>query len=37
METILIFAVTLIVLDLVAFKWGCNSRDGMRESPISLE
>jgi hypothetical protein len=37
METILIFAVTLIVLDLVALKWGFNSRDSMSESPISLD
>ena len=35
MEIILIFAVTLVVLDLVALKWGFKSRDGMCESPIS--
>jgi hypothetical protein len=37
METIIIFAVTLIVLDMLALKWGTNSRDSMKESPITIE
>lgn len=36
-ETIFIFAVTLVVLDLVAWKWGHNSRDGKCESPILVD
>lgn len=36
METIIIFAVTLIILDVLALKWGANSRDGMKESPITI-
>ena len=36
METILFFAVTLVVLDILALKWGANTRDGKSESPISL-
>ena len=36
METIIIFVVTLIVLDVLALKWGANSRDGMKESPIAI-
>jgi len=37
METIIIFAVTLIVLDVLALKWGANSRDGMKESLITID
>ena len=37
MATIIIFAVTLIVLDVLALKWGPNSRDSMKESPITIE
>ena len=36
METIIIFVVTLIVLDVLALKWGANSRDGIKESPITI-
>jgi hypothetical protein len=36
MEAILIFVVTLVVLDVLALKLGINSRDGMRENPISI-
>jgi len=37
MEAILIFVVTLIVLDVMALKWGTNSRDGKKESPICID
>jgi hypothetical protein len=37
METIIIFAVTLIILDVLALKWGANSRDGIKESPITMD
>ena len=37
METIIIFVVTLIVLDVLALKWGANSRDGIKESPITVD
>jgi hypothetical protein len=36
METILFFVVALIVLNVLALKWGTNSRDGKSESPISI-
>ena len=36
MEAILIFVVTLVILDVLALKRGTNSRDGMRENPISI-
>ena len=37
METIIIVVVTLIVLDVLALKWGANSRDGIKESPITID
>jgi hypothetical protein len=37
METILILIVTLIVLDMLALKWGAITRDGVSESPISFD
>jgi hypothetical protein len=37
MEIILFFAVTLVVLDILALKWSTNTRDGIKESPIAID